>query len=147
MFGVEGQYQGFMYPGGYQQSRYNNQYGGCQSVMGQMGSQTIPVQQPVPLVIKGRPVSSFDEVKASIIDMDGSLFVFTDIANKMIHTKQIALDGTADIKTYRLVEEKPVTKQEHIEHVSGEYVSREEFDKVLSQINRRFDDIKGGLCL
>ena len=39
-------------------------------------------------VIKGRPVSSYDEAKASMIDLDGSLFVFTDVANKKIYTKQ-----------------------------------------------------------
>ena len=32
-------------------------------------------------MLKGRPVSSYDEAKASMIDLDGSLFVFTDIAN------------------------------------------------------------------
>lgn len=43
-------------------------------------------------MIKGRPVSSYDEAKASMIDLDGSLFVFTDIANGCIYTKQILLE-------------------------------------------------------
>lgn len=34
-------------------------------------------------MLKGRPVSSYDEAKASMIDLDGSLFVFTDIAVHM----------------------------------------------------------------
>lgn len=51
-------------------------------------------------VLKGRPVSSYDEAKASMIDLDGTLFVFTDIANHCIYTKQILLDGSAELKTY-----------------------------------------------
>lgn len=57
-------------------------------------------------VLKGRPVSSYDEAKASMIDLDGTLFVFTDIANNCIYTKQILLDGSAELKTYVLQEQK-----------------------------------------
>lgn len=53
-------------------------------------------------MLKGRPVSSYDEAKASMIDLDGSLFVFTDIAHGCIYTKQILLDGSAELKTYTL---------------------------------------------
>jgi hypothetical protein len=49
-----------------------------------------------------RPVSSIEEVKASPIDFDGSVFYFTDMANKRIYTKQINLDGTAAINVYEL---------------------------------------------
>lgn len=57
------------------------------------------------MVIKGRPVSSYDEAKASMIDLDGSIFLFPDYGNGKIYTKQINLDGTATIKTYRLDED------------------------------------------
>jgi hypothetical protein len=42
-----------------------------------------------------RPVSSIEEVRAASIDFDGSVFYFSDLANKRIYTKQINLDGTA----------------------------------------------------
>lgn len=84
---MEQQYNGGAYQPSYQMQ--NNQ---------QMGTMQI---------IKGRPVSSYDEAKASMIDLDGSLFVFTDIANKCIYTKQILLDGSAELKTYVLQEQKP----------------------------------------
>lgn len=58
-----------------------------------------------PMIIKGRPVSSYDEAKASMIDLDGSVFMFPDYGNGKIYTKQINLDGTATIKTYRLDED------------------------------------------
>jgi hypothetical protein len=51
-------------------------------------------------VIKGRPVSCFEEVKSIAIDWDGSLHVFPDVANKRIYTKQAMNDGTCVIKNY-----------------------------------------------
>lgn len=143
MFGVDNNYQGYTYPGGYQQSRYNNQYGGYQNPFGQMNMQTPPVvQQPVPQVIKGRPVANIEEANAAQIDFDGSLFVFPNEANKKIYTKRIGLDGNPEFLTYVLEEKKPEQRKQVLEHVEGEYVSREEFDRVLKQINKRFDDIR-----
>lgn len=49
---------------------------------------------PSPVMLKGRPVSSIDEARASTIDFDGSIFYFPDLANKRIYTKQINLDGS-----------------------------------------------------
>ena len=71
-----------------------------------------PVQQTQQQVIKGRPVSSYEEAKASMIDLDGSLFVFPDIANGRIYTKQIMMDGTADFRIYNLVVERNAQGQE-----------------------------------
>lgn len=42
---------------------------------------------PMQNFIKGRPVVSIDEARASQIDLDGSLYVFPDIGNKKIYTK------------------------------------------------------------
>lgn len=51
-------------------------------------------------ILKGRPVASLDEAKASMIDLDGSISFFPDITNKKIYTKQINLDGTATFNSY-----------------------------------------------
>ena len=61
-------------------------------------------------VLKGNPVTSIDEARASRIDLDGSLFIFPDVTNKKIYTKQINLDGTASLITY--VQETPSSEQE-----------------------------------
>lgn len=45
--------------------------------------------QPQQTALKGRLVSSLEEVRATGIDFDGSVFYFPDIANKRIYTKQI----------------------------------------------------------
>jgi hypothetical protein len=38
-------------------------------------------------MLKGRPVASLDEAKATSIDFDGSVFYFPDLANRRIYTK------------------------------------------------------------
>ena len=53
--------------------------------------------------LKCRPVSSKEEAIASQIDLDGSLWVFPNVANSKIYTKQINNDGTATFNTYDLV--------------------------------------------
>ena len=70
-------------------------------------TQSYPQQMQI---LKGNPVTSIDEARASRIDLDGSLFIFPDVTNKKIYTKQINLDGTASLITY--VQEAPPSEQE-----------------------------------
>jgi len=83
-----------------------------------------PMQQPQQAVLKGRPVSSLDEVRATGIDFDGSIFYFPDIANKRIYTKQIGMDGTAILTMY---EQKPIPQDVPV----GTYITREEFENAM----------------
>lgn len=96
------------------------------------------IQQPRPMVpnLKGRPVSSLDEVRATSVDFDGSIFFFPDVANKRIYTKQINLDGTAAINMYEL-------KNLPIEQIAANpnYVTKEEFDETLKKIQSMFDSL------
>lgn len=82
--------------------------------------------------IKGRPVSSIEEVKATSIDFDGSVFFFPDLANKKIYTKQINLDGTSTLNVYEL-------KNTPVETVinPSQYITREEFETVLAQLKEK----------
>ena len=89
--------------------------------------------------LKGRPVSSFDEAKASMIDLDGSLFVFTDIANNKIYTKQILLDGSAELKVYSL--ESPIKQKQ----TNEDYVLRKDFESVINELLQKIEQLKGGL--
>lgn len=70
--------------------------------MEQQQQQQQQQQQYIQASIKGRAVTSIEEAKAAMIDLDGSIFVFPDVANKKIYTKQINLDGTASLNTYSL---------------------------------------------
>lgn len=81
--------------------------------------------------LKCRPVTSFDEVKAAQIDLDGSLNVFPDIGNKKIYTKQIKPDGTADYQVYVL------TSQENVAN-STDYITRAEVEQLFAQFKASF---------
>lgn len=81
-------------------------------------------------VLKGRPVSSFEEARVAQIDLDGSVSIFPDLGNKRIYTKRINVDGTAALQTYTL-DEQP------IESVSPDYVSKAEF----IELKQALDDI------
>ena len=77
-----------------------------------------------------RPVSSIEEVRAASIDFDGSVFYFSDLANKRIYTKQINLDGTALINMYEL-KEIPVMEQPIVD--ASNFVTRSEFEEVMNR--------------
>ena len=74
--------------------------------------------------LKCRPVSSIEEARAAQIDLDGSLFVFPDIANQKIYTKQINPDGTASLNIYSLSKDVPPAE--------SQYVTREELESTLA---------------
>lgn len=93
-------------------------------------------------ILKGRPVSSYDEAKASMIDLDGSLFVFTDIANNCIYTKQILLDGSAELKTYVLQEQKQGETKRENGNKTQQYVLREDFERIVGELNRQIEGLK-----
>ena len=79
--------------------------------------------------LKGRPVSSLEEVRATSVDFDGSVFFFPDIANKRIYTKQINMDGTAVLNMYEL-KEMPISSQVSV----GDFITRKEFEEVIMAI-------------
>lgn len=79
--------------------------------------------------LKGRPVSSLDEVRASSIDFDGSVFFFPDLANKRIYTKQINMDGTAILNMYEL-KEMPLQQNT----IQGDFITRKEFEEVINSL-------------
>ena len=109
-------YGNYSYPinGNVQQNLAQQRMNNLQNQYNQMFPQQEMMQQQVPQqmqMIKGRPVSSLEEARASMIDLDDSMYVFTDVANKRIYTKQILLDGTAELKTYVLEEQKQAQAQ------------------------------------
>ena len=81
--------------------------------------------------IKGRPVASIEEARASIIDFDGSIFYFPDLANKRIYTKQINMDGTAILNMYEL-KEIPIETPS----AGAQYVTREEFEAAIQALRQ-----------
>lgn len=128
---------GVNYPNYYQQSQYINPY---------QVRPTYMEQQPQYQFsgLKGRPVASFDEAKASMIDFDGSVFYFPDAANKRIYTKQINIDGTSTINVYALIEapaETPVQGSPQLE-LPNNLVFKEEFDQTINVLITEIEKLK-----
>lgn len=117
-----------------QQQQYANQYNGYMR-----GQQAFNQPQQM---INCRPVSSYDEAKASMIDLDGSLFVFTDVANKKIYTKQIMLDGTAELKTY-VLESNQNNVKEQVQ--DSQYVLKTDFENVINSLKNKMEELQGGV--
>jgi hypothetical protein len=92
--------------------------------------QTYP-QSAVAMGLKGHPVSSLEEVRATGIDFDGTVFFFPDLANHKIYTKQINMDGTASLNMYELKEiprEAPMSV--------GAFITREEFEAAFAELRQ-----------
>ena len=87
------------------------------------------LRTPVFSGLKGRPVSSLDEARATSIDFDGSIFYFPDLANKRIYTKQVNADGTATLLMYEIAE-LPVGAPTD----SANFITRQEFEQALAQL-------------
>ena len=78
-------------------------------------------------VLKGRPVTSFEEARVAQIDLDGSISIFPDLGNKRIYTKRINVDGTASLQTYILDEKMP-------EVAHTEAITRDEFNELKTKL-------------
>lgn len=106
-------------------------------------------QPQKPMFMKCRAVTSLDEAKASIIELDGSINVFTDIGNKKIYTKQINLDGTATLNTYTLQEDtqpqqaQPEAPKEQPEELP--YVRQEELEAVCRNFSQQLKELQDEL--
>ena len=97
-------------------------------------------QAPPQTGLKGRPVSSLEEVRASSIDFDGSVFYFPDMANRRIYTKQINIDGTAALNVYELIELKNEPKEGTVLPSMDKFVTKEELQQVLAQFRQSLDE-------
>lgn len=87
----------------------------------------VPYEMPQQNLLKGRFVSSVDEVRAAQVDFDGSIFVFPDMANKKIYTKQIDLNGNVKLEEYDWV---PIEKTAAV----GDFVTKQEFEETMAKV-------------
>lgn len=92
-------------------------------------------------VLKGRPVTSIEEVRAIPIDFDGSTFYFPDSANNRIFSKQIGLNGQAIVRMYEITDlpvQQPMTTD------TTKFVSQDEFNSTIKQLMEQLEQIKQG---
>lgn len=101
----------------------------------QLSPQAYFRQAPPQVGLKGRLVSSLEEARATSIDFDGSVFYFPDLANKLIYTKQINIDGTATMNVYEL-KEMPKEATLANSFSTEQFVTKDEFERALSQLKQ-----------
>lgn len=116
-----------------------NPYGN-NNMMQQNQMQNVQTQNMMQ-ILKGRPVSGMEEARASMIDLDGSMFLFPDIANKMIYTKQINLNGEPEFKTYKLVEDVKQNKTDA--EPESPYVLKEDFENIINTLVKKIKVLEG----
>lgn len=95
----------------------------------------IPEQQPQGFSLKGHPVTSIDEARASMIDFDGSVFYFPDVANGRIYTKQIGVNGNAIVTMY---EQKDIPAQPQVD----QFVTKEELQQTITELRQYIEQSK-----
>ena len=59
--------------------------------------------QKMQRLMKCFPVTSIEEARAAMVDIDGSVTVFPDVAHGKIYTKSVDLNGMAVLQTYELI--------------------------------------------
>ena len=70
-----------------------------------------------------------------MIDFDGSVFYFPDLANNKIYTKQINMDGTSSLHVFEKIEQP--------QPAEPSYVSQDEFQKTITILLNEIDKLKG----
>lgn len=85
-------------------------------------------------MLRGRPVSSLEEVRAAAVDFDGVVTFFPDLAKGFIYTKQCNLDGTSTTNVYKLI-----PMPEETQTSNENFVTREEFNQALMAIKEAFN--------
>lgn len=113
---------------------YNNYQSYASYYPQQQAQQSTTIRSiPQQFGLKGRPVSSLEEARATSIDFDGSIFFFPDLANRRIYTKQINMDGTATLNMYEL---KEIPTVNTTATVNTNFVTREEFEEAINSIQQ-----------
>ena len=109
----------------------------------QMLQQQFPQMPQQPLGLKGRLVSSIEEVRAIPVDMDGSETYFPHPASNSIFTKSINTDGNQVIRRY-VLEQDNNGNQDVTEVMKGNIEDMEKRIKALEEILDGMTSATGG---
>lgn len=93
------------------------------------------IDQSAKNLVKCRAVTSIDEAKAAMIDLDGSMTIFTDLGHNRIYTKQINLDGTATLNSY-VLEQPETPKTNNIE------LRLKNLEDIVGYLKGEIEDVK-----
>ena len=97
-------------------------------------SNYVPNNQSARVYLKALPVTSLEEAKAAIVDLDGSMYVFVNVSQGEIYTKQYNLaNGTSDFLTYKLYQPTNVQPEEYFK----------KYDDTLRKLVNDVEKLKG----
>lgn len=91
-------------------------------------------------IFKGRFVTSFDEVKASQIDFDGSTYFFPDTTQTRIYTKKVNNDGTVDYGVFEKI--KTPSQNSNNQFVNDNYITKAEFTAMINALKEKFSQLE-----
>ena len=97
-------------------------------------------QQPQVNILQGQQVADLETVKGFNIPLDGTVTYFPATTGDTIYTKQLQLDGTVALRTYKLTENKENTNN-NID--LDNYVKKDEFEKVKSILDSLLESLGG----
>lgn len=110
-----------------QQQQFNqSQYG-----------QQMPVQ---PIGLNGEVVDSIDVVKAKNVDMSGNVTFYPKADLSEIYTKQLQLDGTSRIVTYRAVQPETAAQKDRKSDSDADVVGM--FGQLKTDLLQEISDLK-----
>lgn len=110
--------------------QYDNRVANVGSLVANVGNAT--PQQGAKAYLKSLPVTSVDEAKAAMIDLDGSMFVFVNVGAGEIYTKQYNLSaGNSDFQVY--------TKT--LPRVQEEYASAGSLKELKEMVEEKFNKL------
>lgn len=91
--------------------------------------------------LQGQQVADLETVKGFNIPLDGTVTYFPTTTGNIIYTKQLQLDGTVALRTFKLSENEQENKKDNID-LNG-YVTKEEFNKVKSVLDSLLEGLGG----
>lgn len=118
--------------------QYDNRVANVGSLVANVGAQS---SAPTKAYLKALPVTSVDEAKAAMIDLDGSMFVFVNVGAGEIYTKQYNLStGASDFQMFKAF----VPNQQESGYASVESLKelRESMERKFNELSEKFKEVK-----
>lgn len=119
--------------------QYDNRVANVGSLVANVGMQQ-PTSNKVSY-LKSLPVTSVEEARAAMIDLDGSMYVFVNVGCGEIYTKQYNLStGSSDFQVY--TKAIPVPKDSPYVSKESLQVLEETFNSKLNKLSEELKEMK-----
>ena len=121
---------------------YQDRLAQLQSQYNQQPQYNQMAQQAQPIGLNGEVVDSIDVVKAKNVDMSGNVTYYPKSDMSEIYTKQLQMDGTSRIVTYRAVQPETEAKKEQTQTAVDMNVINGMFGQLRADLLNEISDLK-----